>query len=128
VRIFITGGGGLLGSRLARKALIEGHDVFSGYNHGIPENGIPIGLDLEVENSINKAIDQIQPEIIFHTASLTNVDRCEMERDLAFRINARGTKVLSEAAKKSGAFLAYLPGIYINGLCLRWPDRNVQRR
>jgi dTDP-4-dehydrorhamnose reductase len=113
MRIFITGGGGLLGARLAGKAQEEGHDVFSGYNCSIPEKGVPVKFDLTVDNSIHKAVDQAQPEIIFHTAALTDVDRCEAERDLACRINARGTKVLAEAAKNVGAFLVYISTDYV---------------
>jgi dTDP-4-dehydrorhamnose reductase len=113
MRIFITGGGGLLGAKLAAMAQEEGYDVFSGYNHSMPETGVPLKLDLAVDNSIHKAVDQARPEIIFHTAALTDVDRCEVERDLACRINARGTKVLAEAAKKAGAFLVYISTDYV---------------
>ena len=113
MRIFITGGGGLLGARLAGMAQEEGHDVFSGYNHSLPEKGVALKLDLAVDNSIHKAVDHAQPEIIFHTAALTDVDRCEVEQDLACRINARGTRVLAEAAKKAGAFLVYISTDYV---------------
>ena len=91
----------------------EGHEVFSGYSHSLPEKGMALKLDLVVDNSIQKAVEQVQPEIIFHTAALTDVDRCEAERDLACRINARGTKVLAEAAKKAGAFLVYISTDYV---------------
>ena len=113
MRIFITGGGGLLGSKLAGMAQEQGHDVFSGYNRTMPENGVALKLDLAVDNSIQKAVDQAQPEIIFHTAALTDVDICEAERDLACRINARGTRALGEAAKKANAFLVYVSTDYI---------------
>lgn len=114
MRIFITGGGGLLGSKLAEMALKEGHEVFSGYNHNLPGNGEPVKLDLAVnDNSISKAVDLARPEVIFHTAALTDVDKCELERDLACRTNARGTKVLAEAAKNAGAFLVYVSTDYV---------------
>jgi dTDP-4-dehydrorhamnose reductase len=113
MKIFITGGGGLLGARLAGMAQEEGHDVFSGHNHSLPQKGSALKLDLAVDNSIHKAVEQAQPEVIFHTAALTDVDRCESERDLACRINARGTKVLAEAARKAGAFLVYISTDYV---------------
>lgn len=113
MRIFITGGWGLLGARLAGMAQEDGHDVFSGYNHSIPEKGVALKLDIAFDNSIHKAVEQAQPEIIFHTAALTDVDRCEAEQDLACRINARGTRVLAEAAKKAGAFLVYISTDYV---------------
>lgn len=113
MRIFITGGGGLLGSRLAEIALEDGHDVFSGYNRNLPEIGEPIKLDLAMDSSISKAVAKARPEVVFHTAALTDVDRCEVERDLACRINARATKRLAEAAKESCAFLLYVSTDYV---------------
>lgn len=113
MRIFVTGGGGLLGSKLAEIALEEGHKVFSGYNHNLPEKGMPVKFELTVDSSISKAVDLARPEAIFHTAALTDVDRCEAERDLAWRINARGTKILAEAAKDAGAFLVYISTDYV---------------
>ncbi len=113
MRIFITGGGGLLGSKLAEKALEEGHEVFSGYNHNLLEKGVPVKLDLTTDGSISKAVDLARPEVIFHTAALTDVDKCEAERDLACQINVRSTKILAEAAKNRGAFLVYVSTDYV---------------
>jgi dTDP-4-dehydrorhamnose reductase len=113
VRIFITGGGGLLGSKLAEIAQEKGHEVFSGYNQNLPERGEPIKFDLSADDSINKAVDLAQPEVIFHTAALTDVDKCEAEQDLACRINARGTKLLAGVALKAAAFLVYVSTDYV---------------
>jgi dTDP-4-dehydrorhamnose reductase len=113
MRIFITGGGGLLGSKLAEIALEKGHKVFSGYYHSLPEKGEPVKFDLAVDSNISKAVDLIQPEVIFHTAALTDVDKCEMERDLACRINVSGTKLLSESAKNARSFLIYISTDYV---------------
>jgi dTDP-4-dehydrorhamnose reductase len=113
MRIFITGGSGLLGSKLSQIALEEGHEIFSGHNHNLPENGLPVKFDLNAESNISKAVNLVQPEVIFHTAALTDVDKCETERDLACQINIRGTKFLAEAAKNSGAFLIYISTDYV---------------
>lgn len=113
MRIFITGGGGLLGSKLAEIALEEGHKVFSGYNRNLPANGVPVRLDLSEDCSIDKAIDMARADVIFHTAALTDVDKCEIERNLACQINARGTKLLADAAKKSRAFMVYVSTDYV---------------
>jgi dTDP-4-dehydrorhamnose reductase len=113
MRIFITGGNGLLGSRLAQIALAEGHEVFAGYNQGVPENGEPVKFDLTLDSSVSKAVNLARPEVVFHTAALTDVDRCEAEQDLACQVNARGTKLLSAAAKKAGAFMVYISTDYV---------------
>jgi len=113
MRIFITGGGGLLGSRLAEVAIEKGHDVLAGYSRSFPEKGEPVRLDLAEDESIREAVDSTRPDLVIHTAALTDVDRCEAERDLACRINARGTRILAEAAKKAGAFFIYVSTDYV---------------
>jgi dTDP-4-dehydrorhamnose reductase len=113
MKIFITGGSGLLGSRMAEIASEEGHDVISGYCHNLPEYGKAVRFDLEDQSSIATAIRDAKPEVIYHTAALTDVDRCEREPELAHKINVLGTKLISEAAKEVGAFLIYVSTDYV---------------
>jgi dTDP-4-dehydrorhamnose reductase len=108
MKILITGGSGLLGAKLAQIALEKGHEVFLGYNHNKPEIGIPIHFDLRIEKSIRNILHEAQPEIVFHTAALTDVDRCEIDKKLACQINSRATKYLAEEAKKLDSFVIYV--------------------
>jgi dTDP-4-dehydrorhamnose reductase len=43
-----------------------------------------------------------------HAATLTGVDQCELNRELAWKINVEGTQNIVEAAKATGAFLLYI--------------------
>jgi dTDP-4-dehydrorhamnose reductase len=79
----------------------------------LPEKGWPVQFDLAADNGILKAIDRSRPEVVFHTAALTDVDRCEVDRDLACRINVRGTKILAEAARQTGAYMVYISTDYV---------------
>lgn len=45
MRIFITGGSGLLESKVAEIALDKGYEVYSGYNSHKPEFGEPVKFD-----------------------------------------------------------------------------------
>lgn len=47
-------------------------------------------LDLEVKESIAKAIARHAPHIVINTGAFTAVDRAENESDAAFAINAKG--------------------------------------
>jgi len=46
LRILITGGSGLLGSKISQKAIEEGHEVYSGYNTHEANFGIPVKPDI----------------------------------------------------------------------------------
>lgn len=112
MRIFITGGSGLLGSKIAEIALRGGYEVYAGYCHTEPGFGDPIKLDLTEDRDL-EVIYNIKPEVIIHTAALTNVDQCETNKELAYRINVEGARRVSEIANNLGAFLVYISTDYV---------------
>jgi dTDP-4-dehydrorhamnose reductase len=111
--IFITGGSGLLGSKVAELALEDGYKVYSGYNNHKPEFGETIKFNLSDPNSVVKTIGEVKPDIIVHSAALTDVDKCELEKELAYKINAMGTKIVADMSKKLNAFLIYISTDYV---------------
>jgi dTDP-4-dehydrorhamnose reductase len=113
MKIFITGGSGLMGSKVAEVALARGDQVFSGYVHNEPQCGRAIRFDLMDERGIYDLVDRLRPDVIIHSAALTDVDRCERERELAYKMNVEGTRAISKAAEKAGAFLVYISTDYV---------------
>ena len=113
LKIFVTGGSGLLGSKIAEIALERGYDVYSGYCNHKPEVGKAVKFDLTNANSIGVAINDVKPDVIIHTAALTDVDRCEVDKDLAYKINVEGTKIIVETARKLNSFLIYISSDYV---------------
>ena len=118
MKIFITGGSGLFGSKVAEIAQARGDEVFSGYAHNLPEYGRAVKFDLLDEKTISELVGKIEPEVIIHSAALTDVDRCEREQELAYKINVDGTRAIATAAEKAGSFLIYISTDYVfDGLC-----------
>jgi len=113
MKILITGGSGLLGGKVAELAQARGDEVFSGYAHNAPGFGKAVKFDLLDGPAISETIMSIKPEVIIHGAALTDVDRCEREMDLAYKMNVEGTRIVSEASKKAGSFLIYISTDYI---------------
>jgi dTDP-4-dehydrorhamnose reductase len=113
MKILITGGSGLLGSKIAEMAQSRGDEVFSGYAHNSPVFGRSVKFDLLDGPAISETIMRIKPEIIIHSAALTDVDRCERERELAYKINVEGMRIVSDASKRAGSFLIYISTDYI---------------
>jgi len=113
MKVFITGGSGLLGYRIAELALEKGYDVYSGYCHSKPLVGEAVRVDLSEPVSAFDVVKEVKPDVIMHAAALTNVDRCEKEKELAFKVNVKGTKVIAEAARKLNSFLIYVSTDYV---------------
>ena len=113
MRILITGASGLLGSKIAEISLQKGYEVYSGFNKHKALYGTPIHLDITNKKEVKKCFRTIKPEVVVHAAALTNVDRCEQEKDLAWMVNVEGTKNIVEESERHGAFLIYISTDYV---------------
>jgi dTDP-4-dehydrorhamnose reductase len=54
-----------------------------------------------------------RPEVVLHGGALTAVDLCETEPDLAYTVNAIGTRNVAEAAELVGAHVVYVSTDYV---------------
>lgn len=113
MKFLVTGSSGLVGSKLVQDLLQYHKDVYSCYHSSRLGYGIETLLDLADKNSIIKAVDSTRPDVIFHLGAMTNVDQCETDKDLALKINAEATAILSEQAKRYDSFLVYVSTDYV---------------
>ena len=105
MKYFITGGSGLLGERLATVAK-ENDELTLVHNNNPSENTIK--CDITNEKEVNNTIENENPDVIIHCAAMTNVDLCEDEKELAYKINGDGTGLLAKAADKITAKIIYV--------------------
>src|SRR2546428_13743746 len=96
---------GLLGVRLDRGAMGRGEEVFGAYKEHPPTFGTPVSLDVTNEVSVRKRISQIEPDVIVNSAALTDVDKCEVNPQLARDLNSTSVEYLAISAKESSCFL-----------------------
>ena len=113
MRLLITGGSGLLGSKITTLAIEKGYDAYSGYNKHEAIHGTPIKLDICNKQEVNKAFEKIRPQAVVHAAALTNVDKCEEDTELARKVNIEGTRNIVESSEHHDAFLVYVSTDYI---------------
>jgi dTDP-4-dehydrorhamnose reductase len=113
LKLLITGASGLFGSKLAEMAMTKSFEVYSGYNQQKPAFGTPIQLDITNENQVKEVIKKTNPTAVVHAASLTDVDKCETDKTLAWKTNVEGTKHITTATKASHAFLVYISTDYV---------------
>jgi dTDP-4-dehydrorhamnose reductase len=112
VKILVTGAGGLLGSEVASLASGK-HEVYAAFDHHPPIRGTPVKLDLLETEQIAAVVAEIKPDSVVHAAAMTDVDKCERERELAEKVNHEATRTLSESAKKVGAYFLYVSTDYV---------------
>jgi dTDP-4-dehydrorhamnose reductase len=113
LKLLITGASGLFGSKLAKTALTKNVEVYSGYNKDTASCGVPVSFDVSDKSQIEHAFSIANPDVVVHAASMTDVDKCELDKELAWKINVEGAKNIAEAAAKNGAFLVYISTDYV---------------
>lgn len=109
----IIGGSGLIGSKIVDKFVQSKLNFDYTYlkNNLQYQNGHK--LDITNNNSLINLLSKINPDIVIHTAALTNVDKCETNQPLAKLINIQGTKNIVEACKIIKSKIIFLSSSYI---------------
>jgi dTDP-4-dehydrorhamnose reductase len=97
VRALITGGGGQLASDLQE---LLGADARS-FSHG--------ELDIADSAALDRAFEDVAPDVVFNCAAFHNVDVCETEPDSAWAVNVRAVRDLAGR----GAKLVHLSTNYV---------------
>jgi dTDP-4-dehydrorhamnose reductase len=113
LKLLITGASGLYGSRLAQMALAQNIEVYSSDIQSLSVYGSFVKLDISGKEQVEAAFKAIKPDVVVHAASLTDVDKCETNKELAWKVNVEGTKNIAEAAKAAGSFLIYISTDYV---------------
>ena len=107
-KLYITGIAGLLGSNIV-KVLKKNYDITGA--DLIEENVYGISYDVfelcEYEK-LRVNIEKANPEVLIHTAAMVNVDECEIEVELAQKVNAELTKVLADFCNEKDIKMIYI--------------------
>lgn len=114
MKILITGGSGMLGHCLMRQAAV-GHEVWGTYHTHpvILPSGSLVALDVTDELAVRRLFKALQPNVVIHTAALTDVDECERNPEIARTINSGGTALTAKAAEEIGAHYVYVSTDYV---------------
>lgn len=110
MKIAITGSNGLLGQKLIYALLqhnrehaatpVEIYAIGRGENRLVQQKGYSFSsLDLTNKIEVLKHMAAIKPDVLIHTAAMTNVDQCESEKDACWQNNVLAVEHLIEAIR-----------------------------
>ncbi|OGS25061.1 MAG: dTDP-4-dehydrorhamnose reductase [Elusimicrobia bacterium RIFOXYB2_FULL_48_7] len=115
MKILLVGAGGML-SRDLWDALNEKHEVFGSDLNKKPGH-IPetqwMPFDITDQKDTYGKVSKLNPELIINTAAYSDVDGCEKQPDMAFRINALGTRNLCIACQRFDTTLCHISTDYV---------------
>lgn len=117
-KILVTGSNGLLGQKLIEKlSKAENVEVIATARG---ENRLPfadnykfVSLDITKKEEVEMVFEAEKPDVIIHTAAMTNVDQCETEKDACWDLNVKAVEYLLEASKKHNSFFVHLSTDFI---------------
>lgn len=102
MKVLLTGGRGMLGRTLCAELT-----DFEMIPTDLPE------ADITDERGIDAVIRKYAPDAVIHCAAMTAVDKCETERDLAYKLNAFGTANIASACHRNGVRLIAISTDYV---------------
>ena len=124
MRILITGADGQLGRDLLdalsgrvpvggrRCSLLAPDGPLPGLDHELLATDIGT-MRLEDRDAVQHVVRAFRPDLVLHGGAFTAVDACESEVDLAYAVNAVGTRHVAEAAVAVNAHLLYVSTDYV---------------
>jgi dTDP-4-dehydrorhamnose reductase len=117
-KILITGSNGLLGQKLV-ELLIQNADI-QVVATARGENRLPFkdgyeyqSMDITSREQVQEVVANTKPNVIIHTAAMTNVDQCESEKDACWAQNVNSVEYLIEASSKIDCFLLHVSTDFI---------------
>ncbi|MDD6401032.1 MAG: dTDP-4-dehydrorhamnose reductase [Lachnospiraceae bacterium] len=103
-KILVTGCNGQLGRAINEEYKSDDVELI---NTDVAE------LDITNVEAVMDFVSAKKPDVIINCAAHTNVNKCESEWDLAYKINAIGPRNLSIAAKSVGAKMIHVSTDYV---------------
>ncbi len=115
--VFVTGSSGMLGRDLVC-CLKERFRVVALTRRS---------CDITDKKKVLEVFKRYRPWAVMHTAGFTDVDGCQKDSKKAYRVNARGTSNVANAAAVTGAVLVYVSSDYVFGGGRRSPYMETDR-
>ena len=115
--ILVTGSAGMLGTDLCKRLAESGYFFIGTDIKGPDEQILPadayVQADITNKEKMKSVLEQIKPDIVIHAAAYTAVDACEVNKELAFKINEEGVANVAEAVKNINAVMIYISTDYV---------------
>ena len=117
MKLLVTGANGLLGQKLC--ALLAGDEAIHliatarhQLNFDLPNVKFE-ALDVTVEDSIKKVFSATKPDVVIHTAAMTQVDQCESEREACWLNNVTAVEYLAKTCEANNIHLIHVSTDFI---------------
>lgn len=118
MKILITGSNGLLGQKLVALLYLLPEVTLIATARGanrdeIYEDYIYESMDITSEENVLTVFRKHKPDAVIHTAAMTHVDQCELNKEVCVDQNITAVNHIVKASKEVGAFLLHVSTDFI---------------
>ncbi len=116
MRLYVTGGTGLVGSNIIRLARQRGSEIIASQYGPEPEWHVDYELDplnLADREAIRVSIRKFKPDVVIHCAAILDPVYMSANRELCWAIMVDGTRALAEACRDVGARLVFVSSDWV---------------
>ena len=117
MKILVTGASGLLGKKIVKELLDRDFEIIAIYNRNpiLFEHRQLIKIRMDITNKVllEDLILREKPGVIVHSAAYTDVDGCEKNKLMAWKVNVEATHSVVRAAKVVKAHVVYISTDYV---------------
>ena len=116
MRLYVTGGTGLVGSNIIRLARQRGIEIIASQYGPPPEWTVDYELDpldLSDHDAIRKSIRKYKPDAVIHTAAILDQIFMDSKRELSWSLMVDGTRALAEACREVEARLVFVSSDWV---------------
>jgi dTDP-4-dehydrorhamnose reductase len=117
MRIYVTGGTGLVGSNVIKVAVERhGAEVFATLHRwqAVPLLGYEVGpVDVRNRDQVLESARAFQPDAIVHCAALLDLPLLYREREVGWQSYVESTRFLTEAANEVGAKMVFISSDWV---------------
>lgn len=107
----VIGASGQVGRQLVRTLEQNQEQVEGTYASRMVPGYHP--LDITQAQAVRDLVRQLTPQVVWLPAALPDVDRCEREPEMSWRVNVQGTQNVAHAVREIGAQLVFFSTDYV---------------
>ncbi|MEE1085770.1 MAG: dTDP-4-dehydrorhamnose reductase [Schaedlerella sp.] len=124
MKVLVTGVAGQLGHDVMNELAVRGYEgvgsdlkeIYAGIQDGTAVTTMPyIAMDITDEESVQKVLFSVKPEVVIHCAAWTAVDLAEDKdkKELVYKVNTKGTEYIAKVCKELNAKMVYTSTDYV---------------
>lgn len=116
MKLYVTGGTGLVGSNIIRLARQQGLEIIASQYGPEPEWDVDYQLerlDLSDLEAIRASILKLKPDVVIHSAAIVDQIFLDTKRELSWKLMVEGARVLARACRDVGARFVFVSSDWV---------------